>query len=298
LGIYVETLIDGEMEEVWRLTQTPELHTRWDLRFSDIEYLPREETGLQQFLYTTRIGCGVRICGEGETVGERVQTSDRTSALKFWSDDPKALIEEGSGYWRYATTPEGVRFLTHYDYRVRFGLIGRIVDRIAFRPLLGWATAWSFDRLRLWIEKQIDPDLSLRLSLIHAVARIILAFVWVYQGLVPKILYMHSDELALLELSGASPSAAPTILQIVGWAEVALGLSMLLWFHCRWHFLLTMVLMVAALICVAFTAQSYLVAAFNPVSLNVSVLALAAIGWVVSEDLPSASHCLRKPPKE
>jgi hypothetical protein len=43
-----------------------------------------------------------------------------------------------------------VRFLTGYDYGTRFGLPGQVIDRLALRPLLGWATAWSFDRLRLW----------------------------------------------------------------------------------------------------------------------------------------------------
>ena len=36
--IYVEIFIRGTLEDLWRLTQTPELHTRWDLRFSRIEF--------------------------------------------------------------------------------------------------------------------------------------------------------------------------------------------------------------------------------------------------------------------
>jgi hypothetical protein len=35
------------------------------------------------------------------------------------------------------------------------------VDRLVFRPLMGWATAWSFDRLRLWCERGISPARSL-----------------------------------------------------------------------------------------------------------------------------------------
>ena len=55
-----------------------------------------------------------------------------------------------------------------------------------FRPLMGWATAWSFDRLRLWIENGIDRALSLPRTLIHVVERSSLGFVWLYQGLIPK----------------------------------------------------------------------------------------------------------------
>ena len=93
--IYVEIRIRCGMDDLWRLTQTPELHRRWDLRFTDIEYLPRpDEAQPQRFLYATRIGFGLAIRGEGETVGSREKDGARTSALKFSSDDPKSLIRE------------------------------------------------------------------------------------------------------------------------------------------------------------------------------------------------------------
>ena len=48
--IYVEIRIRCGMDDLWRLTQTPELHRRWDLRFTDIEYLPRpDEAEPQRF---------------------------------------------------------------------------------------------------------------------------------------------------------------------------------------------------------------------------------------------------------
>jgi hypothetical protein len=96
---------------------------------------------------------------------------DRTSSLRFRSDDPKSLIRQGGGYWLYLPTDAGVRFLTWYDYEVRFGAVGRLADRCIFRPWMGWATAWSFDRLRLWMEEEQAPEASLVFALIHAVAR-------------------------------------------------------------------------------------------------------------------------------
>jgi Domain of unknown function (DUF4166) len=63
---------------------------------------------------------------------------------------------------------DGVRFITQYDYETRWGAAGGALDRAAFRPLLGWATAWSFDRLRLWLEDGIPPEESLRRLLPHA----------------------------------------------------------------------------------------------------------------------------------
>ena len=41
--IYVEIDIHGSLDRLWQLTQTPELHQRWDLRFTQISYLPRPD---------------------------------------------------------------------------------------------------------------------------------------------------------------------------------------------------------------------------------------------------------------
>jgi hypothetical protein len=57
--IYVEILLRAPLEEVWRVTQEPELHRRCDLRFSRIEYLHRGEGEPQRFLYATRLGFGL-----------------------------------------------------------------------------------------------------------------------------------------------------------------------------------------------------------------------------------------------
>src|SRR4051812_28963604 len=199
MGIYVEIVIRGAMDDLWHKTQDPQLHERWDLRFSHIEYLPRASGEPQRFRYATRIGAGLRIEGAGESTGERDdELGQRTSALKFWSAGRKSLIETGSGYWKYILADNGIVFLTWYDYRRRFGTIGRLVDAICFRPLLGWATAWSFDRLRLWIEDGIVPEVSGACSCAYALSRLGLAFVWMYQGLVPKLIFRSSSELRML----------------------------------------------------------------------------------------------------
>jgi len=296
-SLYVETFIRGPMDEVWRLTQTPNLHERWDLRFTHIEYLPHPDKNQpQRFLYATRIGFGLNIQGEGETTGNRHGPSgERTSALKFWSHDLKSLICEGSGYWKYLPSSGGVRFVTGYDYEVRFGRPGQLIDRLVFRPLMGWATAWSFDRLRLWIEKGLDPSLALRLSLIHALARLTLAFVWLYHGLVPKIIFSNLDEIRMLIDAGASSTAAPVALQIVGWSEVSLGVLMLVAWRARRLFFVNIGLLLLALFGVGLNSPGYLAAAFNPVTLNGLMIALSVIGLLVSTELPSARNCLRKP---
>lgn len=298
VGIYVEIFIRGSIDEIWEKTQTPQLHQRWDMRFTEITYLPHSDEQPQRFLYSTRIGFGLRICGEGETVAAREDPQgQRTSSLKFWSDDPKSLIREGTGYWQYVPHHDGVRFLTWYDYRTRFGWPGQVFDNMIFRPLIGWATAWSFDRLRLWIEQGIDPAVSLQRSLVYSMARLTVAFVWLYHGLIPKLLFHHPDELAILAQSGLSPEAAQLALNVIGVVEIAFALILLAVWRNRKLLLLNIGLMLLALVGVAVNAPSFLIAAFNPVTLNICMIALAIIGCLSGYDLPSASACLRKPPE-
>jgi len=296
MSIFVEINIKADLDDLWSKTQVPGLHQRWDLRFTSIEYLPREsDSHPQKFLYSTRIGFGLKISGEGESVATRDSADgSRTSALKFWSDDPKSLILQGSGYWRYIPAKNGIRFLTWYDYSTRFGALGRAIDLLIFRRLLGWATAWSFDRLRLWLEKRIEPALSLERSLIYGICRVAIAFVWIYHGLVPKLIFQSPDELAMLRAAGMSPTSLLSTLGVIGWLEVTLGLLFLLAWRARVLFVVNIVLMLFALSVVALTSPQYLVAAFNPVTLNVMAIVLSVIGFIVGKDLPSAKACKRR----
>ncbi|MFI5893116.1 hypothetical protein ACIA5D_23710 [Actinoplanes sp. NPDC051513] len=153
--IYVETLIRADLGEVWRHTKDPGSHARWDLRFTRIEHMTAE-----RFRYRTTVLPGVHIDGYGITTGEQERPDGSAlSVLRFGSADRRSLIARGGGYWRYVPAPGGVRFLTAYDYRPRWGRAGRLADCV-FRPVFGWATAWSFDRLRLWLESGVTPSAS------------------------------------------------------------------------------------------------------------------------------------------
>jgi len=297
MSIYVEILIRSSMDNLWEKTQNPKLHQRWDLRFSEIDYLPRKPGEAQEFLYATRIGGGVRIEGAGESTGERDDASgQRTSALKFWSDDPKSLIKLGSGYWKYIPGSSGTRFITWYDYRTRFGIIGRIVDRVFFRPLLGWATAWSFDRLRLWLEKGILPEVSRDRAFVYALSRLMIAFVWLYHGLIPKLIYRNADELSMLRHAGIPDSHLREAMSTLGFIEVCFALAFVIFWKSRWPLWFTIIGMISAVLTVGITSPSFLTAAFNPVTLNLSVATLAVIGLLTGTDLPAARNCRRKSP--
>jgi uncharacterized membrane protein YphA (DoxX/SURF4 family) len=312
MGIYVEIPIRANMEDLWEKTQNPQLHQRWDLRFTQIEYLPRQGEEPQRFLYRTRIGFGLKIDGQGESVGERDEEGgERTSSLKFWSEDPKSLIKAGSGYWKYVpeevvpgaaferagvdARPYTIQFLTWYDYEPRFGVFGKLADTCVFRPLLGWATAWSFDRLRLWIEKGISPETSRYRALVYALSRGTMAFIWFYHGLVPKLFYHDRIELDLLSRIGTPPQSLQTATTVAGVVEVLFAFLLFLLWRRSWPLWLTLVLMLVGVPVVAISAPAYLTAAFNPLTLNISIAALALIAIISGRDLPSATRCRRNP---
>jgi hypothetical protein len=96
--LYIETTIDTTLDELWSKSQDPVLHQRWDLRFSEIDYLPKDPDGPQRFVYASKVA-GIRVDGTGESTGERYRPDGASSSsLKFWSDHPLAPIREGSGF--------------------------------------------------------------------------------------------------------------------------------------------------------------------------------------------------------
>ncbi|MFC9919813.1 SRPBCC family protein [Agromyces binzhouensis] len=152
-SIYVETTIRADLDVVWDATQDPARHARWDIRFSEIRTTGVAAGGAARFEYTRRTPFHT-VHGTGVNLGE-VSRPDgaRTSALRFWTPDRFSPIRSGRGYWRYEPVPGGIRFITGYDYEPGWGPFDVLV-----RPVIGWATAWSFDRLRIWLEQSAPPE--------------------------------------------------------------------------------------------------------------------------------------------
>ena len=114
---------------------------------------------------------------------------------------------------------------------------------------------------------------------------------------IPKLIASHADELVMLADAGITETAAPTVLVIVGSAEVVLGAAVLVFFQRRWPLVVTVLLMMLATIAVAINSPQFLLAAFNPVGLNLLLAVISLIGLVVIKDLPSARRCLRAKPE-
>lgn len=293
--------METSLEKLWQYTQTPEIHSRWDLRFTRIEYLPRtspEEP--QHFLYETQIGFGIKVSGKGMTSGSHSKdTGESTSALKFWSDENISLIRTGSGYWKYIPHERGITFLTWYDYETRHGAFGKLIDRCLFRPLIGWATAWSFDSLRLWLDRDFPPKVTRTAYLLFLLSNLTIALCWLYHGIVPKLLYMETGELAMMRASGLFSGMEAAAVYAVGIGEILFGLAFLFFGRSRLlHYLNLAGLL--ALGCTAFVAKASIYKApFNPATTSLGIMALSVIVLALRPFLPDAGRCLRQPkPKQ
>ena len=167
--IYVEARVAAPMAALWEATQDPVAHASWDLRFSAITLLPTPAGEPQRFRYANRTVPGAPLTGTGISLGERHRPDGScTSALRFRADSRLSPIASGHGFWRYVPDGDAIRFFTGYDYEPAWQ--GPAGDRLLVRPVIGWMTAWSFDRLRLWLEHGISPRAALRRTVVaHAV---------------------------------------------------------------------------------------------------------------------------------
>jgi hypothetical protein len=142
--VHVSVRLRCSLRELWERTQDHQLHPTWDHRFSKIIMLaPVIRTGTLM-KYEKRI-CAMTIRGFGRY---KLHKPMRQSSFEFWSEDARSIIRRGVGLWLYSPLSDGrVEFRTSYTYEVRWGGIGRVLDRWLFRPLIQHETERSFRRL-------------------------------------------------------------------------------------------------------------------------------------------------------
>ncbi|WP_229815755.1 DoxX-like family protein [Bacterioplanes sanyensis] len=109
----------------------------------------------------------------------------------------------------------------------------------------------------------------------YAICRVTLAFIWFYHGLVPKLLSQHKDELAMNMALGMSHAEAVNAAQLAGIAEIVMALCMLVFWRQRWPLWLTLAAMPVLLTFVLLVQPQLALGAFNPVTTNIAVMALA-----------------------
>ena len=143
--VHVAVRLRAPLAEIWRITQDHRLHPSWDHRFSEITMLSAPITTGTCMRYDKRVA-GMVVRGFGRY---KLHRPMQQSTFEFWSDDRRSPIRRGVGLWRYVPAADGsVEFRTSYTYDVRWGLLGRVLDRVILRRWFQRETERSFARLR------------------------------------------------------------------------------------------------------------------------------------------------------
>lgn len=108
------------------------------------------------------------------------------------------------------------------------------------------------------------------------IARLALAFVFIYHGLVPKILLQNPMEVQMI-LAHGSELPYRQIAFVAGVAEIALGLALILLRRQLWPVWVALVAFILLLLDVALFSPALLVQAFNPVSTNIAGIGLCLV---------------------
>lgn len=115
------------------------------------------------------------------------------------------------------------------------------------------------------------------MTTVHFIARGTLALVWIYQGLVPKILFPNTGELEIFRSTGIYPGNAMTGVFALGIFQALLGLSHL----GAWKSRIPLWIGLAVLVILGggglIMRPDLIILPFNPVSLILMMLALTFI---------------------
>ncbi|WP_049723542.1 DoxX-like family protein [Gilvimarinus polysaccharolyticus] len=116
-------------------------------------------------------------------------------------------------------------------------------------------------------------------SLNYLICRTTVALIWLYHGLVPKLLGPHADELGMNMAIGLNEYQATVLSYIAGVSELIFGTLVLLLWRKQWPLLASAILMVGLLGFAMVFQPALSLAAFNPVTTNISVLALSIVAY-------------------
>ena len=122
-----------------------------------------------------------------------------------------------------------------------------------------------------------------KLTHVSFISRLSLGFLFIYHGLVPKILWLSSVEIHLVSLSGLNISAS-IISPIAGIGEMILGCSILFFKKSIIPVYIAVIVLLLLLLFVSLVSPKYLIDAFNPVTTNVLGLGFCYLIWFTHDN--------------
>lgn len=104
-----------------------------------------------------------------------------------------------------------------------------------------------------------------------------LAVLWIYQGLVPKILYHAVDEQQLWQAHGVDEIAMLFMIEISGYLEIGFGALFLILHQSKLLHVLNIIAMCALSVLILITDIHYFQQAFNPFVMNIAMAGLSIV---------------------
>lgn len=115
--------------------------------------------------------------------------------------------------------------------------------------------------------------------IIEYIARFTVAFVFLYHGLIPKIFWLSSVEVMMVEANNL-PLSTQWLIYCGAVLDVTVAGLLVIFKERRWPIFLAVGVLIALLINVAIFSPALLIEAFNPVTLNIAAIALCFITLV------------------
>lgn len=116
-----------------------------------------------------------------------------------------------------------------------------------------------------------------QLSIILQICRLSLATLWLYQGIVPKLLGPHEDELTMNQSIQPFWLSPEQISLWAGIGEVIFGLLILFFYKKRGIYIWNNIALIGLFLATLFLTPQFVISAFNSFTLN---LAMIALGWI------------------
>jgi len=127
-------------------------------------------------------------------------------------------------------------------------------------------------------------DIEKKIRLVSTISRVALGLVWLYEGLVPKILFIHShqEQIMLVQRSGLYWHSAETTLTLLGIAQVLAGLILIIGRAERMAVAVATVAMSVLILLVATGNPAMLTDPFGALAKDVCLVACAATVWILA----------------
>jgi len=121
-----------------------------------------------------------------------------------------------------------------------------------------------------------------KLMTIKIISRIALGLVWLYEGLVPKILFLRSDELDLVGRSGVIWRTPEWTLQVLGAAQIAVGIWLIAGWAERFAVAIATLWMAVLIVLVAAGSPAMLTDPYGALIKDLCLIACAITVWMLA----------------